>query len=52
MHVSVFALCRVSSVASFVAKWAWDKMSEEVKQRFKAAKTEEDVVKLMAEFVE
>ncbi|XP_072014106.1 carbonyl reductase [NADPH] 3-like [Amphiura filiformis] len=43
---------RVSSVASFVAPMLWKKISEDLKKRFNAVKTEDDVIKLMAEFVE
>lgn len=43
---------RVVPIASFVAKMMWNKINDELKQRFKAIKTEDDVVKLMEEFVQ
>ncbi|XP_072029326.1 carbonyl reductase [NADPH] 3-like isoform X3 [Amphiura filiformis] len=43
---------RVSSLSSFGAVIFWDKIREDLKKRFNAVKTEDDVIKLMAEFVE
>ena len=53
MHVIFICFTyRVVPVASFVAKMMWNKIDDELKQRFKAIKTEDDVVKLMEEFVQ
>ncbi|XP_038079341.1 carbonyl reductase [NADPH] 3-like isoform X3 [Patiria miniata] len=43
---------RIVQVASTGGKWAYDRMSAEVKGRFQAVKTEQDVEQLMKEFVE
>ncbi|XP_038079339.1 carbonyl reductase [NADPH] 1-like isoform X1 [Patiria miniata] len=43
---------RIVHVASTSGKWAYDEMSAEVKGRFQAVKTEQDVEQLMKEFVE
>ncbi len=42
---------RVVNVASGAGKMSYDKMSEELKARFRAVKTEEEVAHLMEEFV-
>jgi len=43
---------RIVNMASLAGKFAYDKMSAEVRGRFQGIKTEQDVKQLMAEFVE
>ena len=48
----VFPVVRIVNVSSLSSETVYTEMSEEVKGRFQAVKTEQDVEQLMEEYVE